>query len=128
MSRITKKEKLEYSRSFDIHKWSEHKEVKECVDSICKELMKLSSFKTSRSNLIKKHIRVLVVDLWCAWNQDPKLQIGISRRYLDYIKNKRYGKIGLSYKPMIKVLDGLVKKKYIEQHIGCLDRSRGKQK
>ena len=66
----------------------------------------------------------MVVDLWSAWNQDPKLQIGISRRYVDYIKNKRYGKIGLSYKPMIKVLDGLFEKKYIEQHIGWLDRSR----
>ena len=44
MSRISKKEKLEYSRSFDIHKWSEHKEVKECVDSLCKELMRLKDF------------------------------------------------------------------------------------
>ena len=125
MSRITKKEKLEYSRSFDIHKWSEHKEVKECVDSLCKELMKLQSFKTSRENLVKKHIRVLVVDLWSAWNQDHKLYLGVSRRYSDYIKNKRYGKIGLSYKPMIKVLDALAKKKYIDQNIGWLDRSRG---
>ena len=73
MIRSTKKQKLEYSRSFDIHKWSDHKEVKECVDSICKELMKLKSFETSRENLVKKHIRVLVVDLWSAWNQDPKL-------------------------------------------------------
>jgi hypothetical protein len=87
-------------------------------------LMKLQSFKTSRENLVKKHIRVLVVDLWSAWNQDPKIQIGISRRYADYIKNKRYGKIGLSYKPMIKVLDALEKKKYIEQNIGWLDRIR----
>jgi len=125
MSRITKKEKLEYSRSFDIHKWSEHKEVKECVDSICKELMKLKDFKTARENLIKKHIRVLVVDLWCAWNQDHKLYLGVSRRYSDYIKNKRYGKLKLGYKPMVKVLDGLKKKKYIEHHIGYLYRGSG---
>ena len=124
MTRTTKKEKLEYSRAFDIHKWSEHKEVKECVDSISKELMRLKSFKTSRENLIKKHLKVLIVDLWSAWNQDPKLYIGISRRYSDYIKNKRYGKIGLSYKPMIKVLDGLEKKKYINHYIGWLDRGR----
>ena len=75
--------------------------------------------------LIKKHIKVLIVDLWCAWNQDHKLYLGVSRRYSDYIKNKRYGKLKLGYRSMIKVLDGLKKKKYIEQEIGWLDRSRG---
>tara|TARA_Y100000593_G_scaffold90822_1_gene178112 strand:- start:1707 stop:3206 length:1500 start_codon:yes stop_codon:yes gene_type:complete len=125
MTRTTKKEKLEYSRAFDIHKWSEHKEVKECVDSISKELMKLQSCKTSRENLIKKHLKVLIVDLWSAWNQDPKLYIGISRRMADYKINKRYGKLKFGYKSMVKVLDGLEKKKYIEQHIGWLDRNRG---
>jgi hypothetical protein len=125
MSRITKKDKLEYSRTFDVHKWSEHKEVKECIDSLCKELMKLSAFKTSKENLIKKHLKVLIVDLWCVWNQDPKLYLGISRRLEDYKSDKRYGKLKLGYKPMIKVLDGLAKKKYIEQHIGWLDRNRG---
>ena len=125
MTRTTKKEKLEYSRPFDIHKWSEYLEVKECVDSICKELMRLKDFQTSRENLIKKHLKVLIVDLWCSWNQDPKLYLGVSRTIADYKINKRYGKLKLGYKPMIKVLDGLKKKKYIEHHIGWLDRSRG---
>ena len=125
MTRTTKKEKLEYSRPFDIHKWSEYREVKECVDSLCKELMRLKDFQTSRENLIKKHLKVLIVDLWCSWNQDPKLYLGVSRTIADYKINKRYGKLKLGYRSMIKVLDGLKKKKYIEHHIGWLDRSRG---
>ena len=40
--------------------------------------MRLSAFKTSRENLIKKHIKVLIVDLWSAWNQDHKLYLGVS--------------------------------------------------
>jgi hypothetical protein len=119
-----KSKRLEYSRTFDIHKWSEFSEVKECVDAIYKEIKRFKVIKDKRDYLIKKHLKVLIVDLWCAWNQDTKLYIGISRRLPDYKKNVRYGKLGLGYKPMIATLDVLEKKGYITQDIGWLDRNR----
>jgi hypothetical protein len=66
---------LNYSRPLDVHRWSDHPEVNGFVDRIYASLPSLSGNKQIR----KKHLKVLLLDLYLAWTTDPDLKIAISR-------------------------------------------------
>ena len=66
---------LNYSRPLDVHRWSDHPEVNSFVDKIYSSLPALSGNKQIR----KKHLKVLLLDLYVAWTTDPDLKIAISR-------------------------------------------------
>lgn len=69
---------LNYSRPLDVHRWSDHPEVNSFVDKIYSSLPALSGNKQIR----KKHLKVLLLDLYVAWSTDPDLKIAISREML----------------------------------------------
>jgi hypothetical protein len=69
---------LDYSRPLDVHRWSDYPKVNSFVDKIYCSLPALSGNKQIR----KKHLKVLLLDLYVAWTTDPDLKIAISRGML----------------------------------------------
>jgi hypothetical protein len=55
----------------------------------------------------KKHVKVVLLDLYLAWCQDPGLKIAYSRNVNDYQAKSRYNALHIS-KLTIKVVDRLV--------------------
>lgn len=92
-----KAEELDNYEHFDVHRWSEYPEVNKAVNSLYHELRTLSEFKGSEK-LRKKHVKVIILDLYVKWSTDPT-------RYTSYyrMKNKytdmdaRYNKLHISY-------------------------------
>jgi hypothetical protein len=62
----------EHSRPLDVHRWSEHPEVNTFVDDI------FNTFFKKKTNIRKKHLKVVLLDLYIAWKDDPTLSIGVA--------------------------------------------------
>ena len=84
-----------YSRPLDVHRWSDYPEVKRWVDHFWDE--HLASYFEKRSprgrkpkKTPKDMFRVLFLDLYVAWLEDPELSIGVSRTAKDYAVDSRY--------------------------------------
>lgn len=60
-----------YSRTLDIHKWSDYPEVNAFVNDI------FNVFFDSPTSLKTKHLKVVLLDLYVAWSQDPKFHIAV---------------------------------------------------
>ena len=69
------------SRPLDVHLTSNHPEIKELVEEIFNEYFDPSS---SNINIVKKHLKVVLLDLYVAWNKDPLLEIGVHMSPNDY--------------------------------------------
>ena len=88
-----------YSRPLDVHTWSDYPEVNTMVDEV---LGLLPSDQESRSNRkgtsSKKILKVLLLDLYVAWRDDPALWIGIGLADSYYRVNSRYNALHISKK------------------------------
>ena len=62
----------ELSRPLDVHRWSEYPEVNNFVNLIYEEY-----FRWRNPNLIKKHLKVALLDLYVAWNEHLDMKIGV---------------------------------------------------
>ena len=98
-----------HSRPIDVHRWSEHPEVKALVDRIWEKCLPSQinerpgpKPKTS----YRKQLRVLILDLYVAWLEDPELSIGVSMSVNAWKANSRYNALHLSKKliPIIQAL------------------------
>ena len=74
-----------YSRTLDIHLTTNNSEIKELVEVIFDKY-----FNTGNKEITKKHLEVLLLDLYIAWKTDPMLEIGIHMAPEFYTKVKRY--------------------------------------
>lgn len=96
-----------HSRPIDVHRWSDHPEVAGLVDRIWDEY--LPSDKTSGpkpKTAFRHQLRVLVLDLYVAWLEDPELCIGVSMSSNYWDTSSRYNAIHISKKiiPIIRDL------------------------
>ncbi len=82
-----------FSRPFDVHKWSDHSEVNKFVDSIYE-----NHFKFQKSDVLKKQLKVVLLDLYIAWLQHPKMKIGINMNNNAYKAKSRYNELHISKK------------------------------
>lgn len=78
-----------------------------------------------KAERIKKHLDVLVLDLWVAANYYPSPWRMVSRNKSDYRIGTRYRKIYLKHALLIGVLDDLVQLGYIEEKKGFFNRKKG---
>ena len=62
----------EHSRPLDVHRWSEHPEVNTFVDDI------FNTYFKKKTDIRKKHLKVVLLDLYVAWRDDPTLTIGVA--------------------------------------------------
>ena len=89
---------LNYSRPLNVHRWSEYPEVNSLVDRIYSSLPSFIG-----NNMIrKKHLKVLLLDLYLAWSVDPDLKLAISRDNNSYKAKSRYNELHIS-KVILKV-------------------------
>jgi hypothetical protein len=122
---------LDFYKRFNVHTWSDYPEVNECVNDLYEILKGTPEFKVGNEIIKKKHLKVVILDLWATWLIDPKMYISYSRDKSAYAKigrgNKRYNKIFISFKS-VAVIDALKKGNYIENVIGFNDRVTGKSR
>lgn len=116
------------SRPLDVHRWSDYPEVNEAVKQILEEFKATGAGGTSpRSSWdkLKKHLKVLVIDLYHNHLNNPDGYIGYSRNRNSYTVAGRYDKLHINYRPLMHGIDGLAELGYVEGQRGFHDRRSG---
>jgi hypothetical protein len=65
----------QHSRPLDVHRWSEHKEANGFVDYVYDTYLNNQSNESKR--IKKRHLKVVLIDLYVAWLNDPDLNIAV---------------------------------------------------
>lgn len=119
---------LEYSRPLDVHRWSDHNEVNQFVNKIWNDYLELH-FKASGGvgkrpkSSLKKQFKVLLLDLYLAWKQDPELLISVPKSKSAYKTGSRYNALHISYK-IVEVIGHLEAVGLIRQRLGSQQSHR----
>lgn len=111
-----------YSRPIDVHRWSDHPEVKGLVDSIWNthfsDMERAATAPGPRPKAsFKSQLMVLILDLYVAWLEDPALSIGVAMSVNYWDTTSRYNALKISKRiiPIVKRL----------QEVGLIDLARG---
>lgn len=64
-----------HSRILDVHRWSDHPEANLFVDRVFDEYLAIDASENKR--IKKKHLKVVLLDLYVAWLDDPELCIAV---------------------------------------------------
>ena len=97
------------SRPFDVHTWSDHPEVNNFLEDVFNLLPDDFESKSNRKGTpTKRVLKVLLLDLFVVWKEDPTKWIGISLSHTAY-KSSRYNALHLSKKtiPVVHALNEL---------------------
>ena len=65
----------QHSRPLDVHRWSEHPEASKFVNFVYDTYLNIQSNENKR--IKKKHLKVVLLDLYVAWLNDPDLNIAV---------------------------------------------------
>ena len=112
---------IDYSRLLDVHRFSDHPEVNQFVNDFW--LQHLSPYFPPKqrgpkaASSPKLMFKVLFLDLYLAWLEDPALCISISRTDSAFKVGSRYNLLNIS-KKIIDVVDALLELGFIEQKLG----------
>ncbi len=121
-----KKPDLLNSRLLDVHRWSDFPEVKSAVDHISREVEDLGMVGRGVSkDKLRRHLRVVVLDLYHCHIHTPGMFVAYSRNNNDYSGPARYNKLHIKRGPLIRAVDGLRGLGYIEHYKGFHDRRPG---
>lgn len=99
--------KYENSAPLDVHRWSEYSEVNQFVDEIHSE-----HFADYHKDIMKKHLKVVLLDLYVRWCEDPTMYIAVSMTKSGYKAKSRYNALNISSKT-IDVIHRLWKQELI---------------
>ncbi|APG45715.1 hypothetical protein [Phaeobacter porticola] len=102
------------SRPIDVHRWSDHPEVKALVEEIWRDYLpwQITGKQGAKrpgpqpKTSFKNQLRVLILDLYAAWLEDPELSIGMSMSPNEWKANSRYNALHLS-KKLIPITEAL---------------------
>jgi hypothetical protein len=108
------------ARPLDVHTWSEHPEVNGFVNEVYSELSGVSG----NARINKRLLKVLLLDLYLAWKDDPQLMIIFSRDNNSFKSRSRYNEINIG-KKIIGIVDLLHANGVIEVQNGFNDRISG---
>ncbi|SEF48451.1 hypothetical protein [Nitrosomonas ureae] len=91
-----------------------------------KQLREESKKPIRKADRVKKHLDVIILDLWVAahYYESPWRMISLNRN--NYLKETRYRKIYLKYDLFKGVLDGLVSLSYADKSKYYFNRTKGK--
>lgn len=101
------------SRPLDVHRWSDHPESNKFVNHIYDEW-----FAQDAPKITKKHLKVILLDIYLGWKTHPDMTIGIAMSQTYYRVNSRYNALNISSKTIP------ITKKLVE--VGLLDWTVGK--
>ena len=99
-----------HSRPLDVHRWSDHPEAialsNDLWDEYFADFAKEGSRGPKPKTPFRNQFRVLLLDLWMAWNEDPDLSLGVAMGETAWHPNSRYNALHISKKiiPIIKEL------------------------
>ena len=111
---------LTKARPLDVHKWSDYPEVNTFVNHIYTLLVSLYG----NEKINKKHLKVLLLDLYVAWLGDPTLKIMFSRNNNSFRSKSRYNELNIGRK-IIDIVDALTDAGLLNQKLGFNDRISG---
>jgi len=110
-----------HSRPLDVHRWSDHPMAKKLRDAVWNQYFKDAFPEGGKGNRAKsepkKQFKVLLLDLYVAWLEDPELSIGVGMSNSAYKENARYNALFIS----AKMLD-VVNRAY---EVGLIDKLTG---
>lgn len=142
-----KRERLDYARPLDMHKDSNDSKIDSVVDNLLKQIIKLPSsldskilkikdknieernrkvklyqklkadLEKSRPDILRRHLKVLVLDFISISLDDPEMKMSVSRGSNSYSKQSIYNPNGIS-KKLLTVLDALWVLNYVEYDRG----------
>ena len=120
---IAKAEALHNSVPLDVHCWSTYPRVNNAVDALFDDLTHDPNFGGSE-RLKKKHIKVVILDLWLNWIVDHSRYKAYSRNRNGYQGKSRYNELFIGFLT-VSVVDALEARGYIEHHQGYFDHDEG---
>lgn len=126
-----------HSRPLDVHRWSNHPEATKLREAVWKDYFKdafppIEGKGNKAKSESKKQFKVLLLDLYVAWLDDPELSIGVGMSRSAYKANTRYNALFISAKIMDIInhafLMGLIDKKTGSQQSAKVTRIRASEK
>mgnify|MGYP001234392864 FL=1 len=114
-----KAERLDNYSHFDVHKWSDYPQVKTVTDKLY-NILKKKKLVDGNTRIEKRHLRVLLLDLYANWTEDPKKYSAIYKGSNHY-KQSIYNALHISRKT-VKLVNILKKEGYLKQVIGYPDK------
>jgi len=112
----------QYSRPLDVHRWSDNPEVNTFVRTIWTAYVEAafplngSVGKRPKASVFRQ-FKVILLDFYIAWLEDPELLIAIPQTKSAYRTNSRYNKLYLSSK-VIEISNALVKMALLKKRTG----------
>ncbi len=106
------------SRPLDVHKWSNHPEVNNFVNFIYEHY-----FEWHNPKIIKKHIKVILLDLYVAWKENPLMKLGVHMNNNAYKAKSRYNELHIS-KKAISVVNHLHSLEFIHLKSGYFGQGK----
>jgi len=114
-----KAERLDNYSHFDVHKWSDYPQVKTVTDKLY-NILKKKKLVDGNTRIEKRHLRVLLLDLYAKWMEDPKKYSAVYKGS-NYYKQNIYNALHISRKT-VKLVNILKKEGYLKQVIGYPDK------
>lgn len=123
------KDALLNARPLQVHRKTDYSPMNSQLATIYSELVQLrkeNEKQIRKADRVKKHLDVVILDLWIAatYYESPWRFISLDRN--DYTKGTRYRKIYLKYDLFKGLLDDLVFLKYVDLKPGFYDKSSKK--
>lgn len=122
----------DHSVPFNSHAWSDSESIIALVDTVYASLPQttltslIGTSNNKGSMSIKDIMRVVLVDQYSTFMEDPKLCTGFPRRNSDWVVSSRYNGQGIPRK-IVDVVDALVKHRYLRMKGGESTKSGGSQ-
>lgn len=114
-----------HSILLDVYRWSDYPEVKRACLHIFNQFHDIGYSLRQMNEKLERHLRVVIINLYHGYLTDPDLFIGFARDKNVYAK-RRYKRIHISYRPLVRAIDGLHELGLIEQKKGFHDPRTGK--
>ncbi|MFW6002580.1 MAG: hypothetical protein ACOCQD_04505 [archaeon] len=123
------KDSVDFSKPLDVCLFSNYKMFKNAINIIISDVKYDigSSFNRYKKKYIK-FIKIVILNVFEAWKRHEYLYISYSRDSSRYQPGTRYSKLFISYKPLIRVIDSLIKIGYIKNVLGYYDRVTGESR
>ena len=111
-----KAERLDNWAPLDVHRWSDYPEVNKTVETIYDQMTRLKRL-SGKSNIRKRHLKVIILDLYVRYLENPDKYTGYYRRKGMYDGFGRDNKLHIT-ETTILVVDALLDLGLIEHHKG----------
>jgi hypothetical protein len=98
----------------DVHRWSPYPQARDAAEQLMKEFDDLAGKTLRQRKRFKKHLKVVLVDLYSGYLLDETLYIGFSRNHNSYGEAQRYNRLHIKRTNLIRIIDALFDRGYIE--------------